>query len=877
MTVHAPMTSSQALPHGARLVATEGKTLPLASASLRVEAKAGLGRIVLEQRFSNPHAEPLTVTYRMPLPADAAVSAFAFRVGERRIVGEIDRKARARERFEDAILEGKTAALLDEERSSLFTQEIGNIPPGAEVVSEITLDQPLAFLAEGAWELRFPLAAAPRYLGDDAAALGGVTLDVASGALAARASLFLAIGDAVAPGRSPESPSHPLQCAPRDGGFAVELGGGNQAALDRDVVVRWPVARPAPSVELSVARPAAGPQAHPEAEAISGAMFALATLVPPEPSAKAARVTRDMTLLIDTSGSMQGEPLAQAKRVASALVESLSDTDSFDLFEFSSTTSAFRSAPERATKKNRLDALRWIDRLVASGGTEMLTGIRAALADRRPEAQRQIVLITDGLVGFERDVVGALLADLPASARFHALGVGAAANRALLMPVARAGRGVEAILGIGEDPERAARRLLDRMSSPIVVNLSVTGSAVVRSVPERLPDLFAGSPARIALELRPEGGEIVIRGRTAEGDYLHRTYVEPRDPGHGSGAVAKLFARERVEDLEARLAGGGSRASIDREIEGLGLGFAISTRLTSWIAVTAEATVDPRDPSRRETMPQALPFGMSAEGLGLRAASPPVQAMLPPIGAQAYTMAGPMARPAPAPMPKGAPRMAVAPKAALGEASAPPPPPAPSAASAPRGKAVEAGAARARSAPASAGAPPPAQAFGGPPASRSERDDAARSVGGRDDAEKPKEKRRLLAKVVAAVRDAFGGSDEAAAPEALAEIAADGGAAARVVEGRIVVAKDGRVVIELDVDGDALELDYRDASVSLLVDGRPLTARLVVSASTREGRHEAGRTLRVTIEVDAPPSVFGAIEATVTLGASVRLVARRAR
>jgi Ca-activated chloride channel family protein len=139
--------------------------LPLRSTSLHVDARCGLCRTVVSQRFVNPPAEVMAVTYRMPLPADGAVSGYAFRIGERRIAGEIDRRAAARERFEQAIVEGRGAALVQQERASLFTQEIHGIPPGAELIAEITVDQRLAWLDEGAWEWRFPLAAAPRYLG----------------------------------------------------------------------------------------------------------------------------------------------------------------------------------------------------------------------------------------------------------------------------------------------------------------------------------------------------------------------------------------------------------------------------------------------------------------------------------------------------------------------------------------------------------------------------------------------------------------------------------------------------------------------------------------------------------------------------------------
>ncbi|HTJ84575.1 MAG TPA: VIT domain-containing protein, partial [Polyangiaceae bacterium] len=152
-----PMPAPHSTP-SARLVPSDGKTLPLRGAAIVADARGGLARVRFEQRFENPHAEPLAVTYKLPLPADGAVGGFAFRIGDRRIVGRVEGKKAAREIFEQAVLDGKTAALLEEERSSLFTQELGNIPPGAEIVCEIEIDVPLKYLAEGAWELRFPLA-----------------------------------------------------------------------------------------------------------------------------------------------------------------------------------------------------------------------------------------------------------------------------------------------------------------------------------------------------------------------------------------------------------------------------------------------------------------------------------------------------------------------------------------------------------------------------------------------------------------------------------------------------------------------------------------------------------------------------------------------
>ncbi|MEO8801576.1 MAG: VIT domain-containing protein, partial [Polyangiaceae bacterium] len=321
------------------MVSADSKTLPLRAVVLRSTAGAGIARITLEQRFDNPHAEPLHVTYTFPLPENAAVSGFLFRVGERTIMGEIDRKEAARERFEEAILAGQTAALLDQDRTSLFSQEIGNVPPGESVTVEIAIDLKLTWLAEGMWQWRFPLAAAPRYLGGpgrvaDAAKIAFDVTDAAP----VRASLALHVTDIVAGGRSPESPSHPLACTPDGGGFRVELGGANAAALDRDVVIEWP----ASIGKIGLFCEVAGPRGD-----LSDA-HALVTIVPPHAHALVAKHPRNVTFLLDTSGSMGGAPIEQAKRVTLAMLDGLGNDDTFELIEFSHSPRRWKKGLTRA-------------------------------------------------------------------------------------------------------------------------------------------------------------------------------------------------------------------------------------------------------------------------------------------------------------------------------------------------------------------------------------------------------------------------------------------------------------------------------------------------------------------------------------------------
>jgi Ca-activated chloride channel family protein len=596
---------------GGRLEHVDPKALPLRDVKIAASAGGGMARVVLHQRFHNPHAEPLSVSYLFPLPEGAAVSGYAFTIGDRRIVGEVDNKAVARERFEQAIADGRSAALVEQERSSLFTQEIGNIPPGADVVAEITLDQPLRWLDEGHWEWRFPLASAPRYLGAPGRVADAprVTHSVADQEIGVRASLELRVRDAITAGRKPDSPSHAMRTTDEGAACAVRFGEEAGAALDRDVVVRWAVATAKPGVSLDVMR-----------HLSEG--FGLLTLVPPSPVARHARVPRDLIVLLDTSGSMGGAPLDQARRVTSALVDTLREIDQLELIEFGSRARRWNKGSVAATPGNKKDALAWLASLKAGGSTEMRDAIEEGMSGLRAESQRQVVLITDGQIGFESEVVAAILSRLPAASRVHTVGVGSAVNRSLTGPAARAGRGVEVVIGLGEDPERAAARIVARTDAPLVVDVSLEGSALLEHAPSRLPDLFAGAPVLVGAKLRAEGGDLVVRGRTATGAWVEHLRVSPVENGKGDAGVRALFGREHVEDLEMQVAAGGDVAKLDLAIERVGLRFQIATRLTSWVAVTEERTVDPRDPTRRVRVPQNLPHGMSIEGLGLRGAIP---------------------------------------------------------------------------------------------------------------------------------------------------------------------------------------------------------------------------------------------------------------
>ncbi|MBK8234725.1 MAG: VWA domain-containing protein [Nannocystaceae bacterium] len=781
MIASAHSMSAESHATGATLVDTHGRTLPLRATALEVDAGAGLAHVVLRQVFANIHDEPLRVTYRVPLPPDAAVCGYRFRIGEREIIGTVERRDRARERFEEALVAGHTAALLEQERSSLFTQELGNLPPGATVTVELQLDQKLAWIAErgGGWEFRFPTVVSPRYLGapgrvhDAERVSTPTTLDDIPVAM----SLQLTIADALE-GAAPESPSHPIHASTSDGCHVTFADGA--AALDRDVVVRWPVTCPTAGVRIACARP------KPE-HRLAHQCFARLTIVPPDLAHPAVPVPRDLIVLLDTSGSMSGAPLQQSQRLTCALIDTLGEHDRLELLEFSSAVRSYAGAPVFASAANRALAKAWVGALRASGGTEMRSGISAALSSLRDEAQRQIVLVTDGQIGFEQEIVAEILTRMPSACRVHTVGVGSAVNRSLTEGAAQAGRGVEIVIGVDEDPERAITRLLAHTTAPLVVDLEIDGDALMEPASPRLPDLLRGTPASISLRVRPEGGSLRVRGRTAGGAWAQHVEVPTLRSGVGNAAIITRFARERAEWIELGIAAGAPRKTEEQRLTAHALAFGIATRMTSWIAIDETPGVDPRQPTRHETMPHMLPHGVSAEGLGLR----PSAAGLGPAQGFAAASAG-----------------------GAGEQT--------------RVTSIVARAVR-RQAPPAAAAPPAPAPSAAPPRGQ----DARKG-------KKMVEQRDALDERAAPIAIGEDSGGPAHASESDAE-----GIAIRVLRARAYWLADGDLALELESPTEALAWQPPAHVTLVFADGQRLQMRVDASRSTAPGVHGSGLQLRL--------------------------------
>jgi len=205
---------------------------------------------------------------------------------------------------------------------------------------------------------------------------------------------------------------------------------------------------------------------------------------------------------------MSGKPLEHAKMVAEALLRSLDPEDRFEIVAFANDVRPLVPVPTKAGEENLEKAIATLNRLTAGGGTEMTHAMLKALEPLRPESQRQVILLSDGQVGFESEVIGALLERLVPGARLHAVAIGSAPSRTLTRGVARAGRGIEILVGNGDDVKVASRRLLQATVRPILTDIEVAGSALAGLAPGRPQDVLAGQPLVLLAEISAAGGEL---------------------------------------------------------------------------------------------------------------------------------------------------------------------------------------------------------------------------------------------------------------------------------------------------------------------------------------------------------------------------------
>ncbi len=598
---------------------------PLERTDVRIEVAGGIARSVVRQRFRNPFDGPIEAVYAFPLPEDAAVHAMEMRVDDRVVRAQLMRRAAARESYEGARRAGRTASLLEQERPNVFTTSVANVRPGHPISVTLTYVHEVPY-EDGHYGLVFPMTVGPRFVGGDPTGHAGtgwaadtdavpdasrITPPVApAGASGYHVTLEVEI-DAGVPMGMPTATTHGIAIARRDANCVRVVLEPPQRAPDADFVLRWPVAP---------ARVASGVLAHRRDPSRPGY---LSLVLQPDPAPPAEEITpKEIVFVLDTSGSMSGRPMELSKALMRKLLEDLHPADTFGVLRYDEATSALSPAPLPNTAANRQQALRYVAALAGSGGTDALAGVRAAFAyPSDPERLRVVVFLSDGYVGNERSILAEIQHRI-GDARLFGFGVGSSVNRYLLEEMGRIGRGTTAIVTLEENPEEQVERFYRRLQSPYLTELQVAweGLDVTDVQPAPLPDLFAGQPLQLLARYGAPGtGRVRITGRLAGAPYEHVLPVTLPAQEGAHAALAPLWGRARVAEIERGLHGEGQGSRRDAEENALvavALEHDLLTRLTSFVAVEHRVVVDPSGGEPRlVAVPAELPRGVSAEGV----------------------------------------------------------------------------------------------------------------------------------------------------------------------------------------------------------------------------------------------------------------------
>lgn len=664
------------------LLTTQGTPVPLLGVDVGGEVFGAQARVVVRQRYRNAETRPIEAVYTFPLPSDGVLVGFAMECNGRRMIGEVKEREAAFQAYDDAVVQGHGAALLDQERRNVFTANVGNLLPGEETIVEVTYVQRLG-ADEGALRLSIPTVVAPRYMpgtpsgdrsghGTQAPTDRVPDADRISPAIGAvRYGLSLGLVFDLGREVTVESPSHAVVVEALDGHRRRISFRSETVALDRDVVL---LAAGAPGVAAGiVAERGSGDDGQP-----GDGTFAL-TVVPDLGGEGTRAPARDVAFVVDVSGSMSGTSIEQAKSALRLCLRHLAEGDRFQVIAFSTSFYLFQPHLVPFTQRTLEEADRWVQSLQAHGGTEMLQPLEAALAAfDKPARDRVIVLLTDGQVGNEAEIVERI-AGGAAGARVYGFGIGTAPSDLLLSDLARRTRGAAEMIHPGERIDDKVTAQFARATAPRIEELTVRFIDVDAGelAPAELPSLVDGEPWVVYGRYGQAGhGRVEIRGqRNGERFFLEvPVHLPARAERPG---LAALWAAARIRDLEEseRKLDGRRAEAQKKRIVALSVEHGVASKYASFIVVERRSG-DRRAHGMPETraVPVHAPAGWAApqagaEGARMRSAqvfskakglaqapapmaarrSVSLGAPSPPMAARAFSYGAPP--PAPGPMP----------------------------------------------------------------------------------------------------------------------------------------------------------------------------------------------------------------------------------
>ncbi|MDH3588294.1 MAG: marine proteobacterial sortase target protein [Gammaproteobacteria bacterium] len=593
---------------------------PLLKTEVDIAVSGMIARVDVRQSFHNPGNEHVEGIYVFPLPDDAAVDTLRLHVGDRLIVGEIKEKTEARKTYVKARESGKRASLIEQQRPNMFTTAVANIAPGETVEVEIAYLQTLRFV-QGAFSIRFPMTVTPRYEPEST-------------------TTVLAATDAA-----------PMVCCsvqdePRltPVAFHAPMEPGNQAKISVKIDAGFPLARleslyhsmdtvqagnvylltpDSGSVPMNrdlelVWQPALGsdPQAAVFAESWKGENFALIMVMPPETGAVSLSMSREVIYVIDTSGSMGGTSIEQARAALQFAIERLKPQDRFNIVRFASNATALFDYAVPADEAHKSNAIGFVQRLDANGGTDIAKALDLALdeqADIRASADgflRQVVFVTDGSVGNEQQLFTKISNEL-GNTRLFTVGIGSAPNDWFMRKAAEFGRGTYTSIGGDHMIEERMDALLARLEQPVLRDIEIAAPSGASVWPEKIRDLYADEPVVVRAKLASPEGEFRLRGSQASLPWQKNLSLKRKQDNPG---IAALWGRGKIEALMDSLVTGANPDQVRADVVRLALRHHLVSRYTSLVAVDHTPNRAPGTSLNSGLVPANTPSGSAMSG-----------------------------------------------------------------------------------------------------------------------------------------------------------------------------------------------------------------------------------------------------------------------
>ncbi len=588
--------------------------VPLKHTDVRAHISGYIATVDVTQQFHNPYESKIEAVYVFPLPENAAVNEFIMTVGDRRIRGIIRERQEAERIYQAARAQGYVASLLTQERPNIFTQKVANIEPGEDIDIDIRYFSTLAYV-DGWYEYVFPMVVGPRFnppgSTDGVGAVGrgkrgasGQKTEVQYLKPTERSGHDISLAVAIDAGveiEKIECRSHVVSKKSDSAGRATVTLSARDAIPNKDFVLRYKVAGKRIKSALLTHRDE------------RGGFFTL-MLYPPESINNIERSPMEMIFVLDCSGSMRGQPIAQAKAAIKRALRSMRKGDTFQIIRFSNNASQLGPAPVPATDENIKRALSFVDSLKGSGGTMMIEGIKAALDFPHDDERLRVVsFMTDGFIGNEADILAAVHERLGAS-RIFSFGVGSSPNRYLLDGLAKLGRGAVAYLSLADSAADVMDAFFERISHPALTDIEIDwGRMEVSEVyPGRCRDLIVGRPVILTGRFEGTGTTAVRVSGKVEGE-THEMALN-MDPGDASTAhkgIAPVWARAKIASMVAR-------ATYDNDPEWPGLikqtalEYGLMSAYTAFVAVDSLTRTD-GDYGTTVQVPVPVPDGVLYE------------------------------------------------------------------------------------------------------------------------------------------------------------------------------------------------------------------------------------------------------------------------